>query len=60
MVVQEKLDEGTTEVDFYQAKLHTAKFYFDRLLSRTRSLVSAMESGSDNLMNISEEQFYAG
>jgi alkylation response protein AidB-like acyl-CoA dehydrogenase len=57
VVAQHKLDEGTSDAEFYKAKLHTAKFYFDRLLSRTRSLVSAMESGSDNLMSMEEEQF---
>ncbi|NCP66410.1 MAG: acyl-CoA dehydrogenase [Paraglaciecola sp.] len=60
VTAQQKLDEGTTDVDFYQAKIHTAKFYFDRMLSRTRSLVAAMASGSDNLMSISEEQFKVG
>ena len=57
VVAQQKLDEGTSDPEFYQAKLHTTKFYFDRLLTRTRSLVSAMESGADNLMDMQEEQF---
>jgi alkylation response protein AidB-like acyl-CoA dehydrogenase len=57
VVAQQKLDEGTSDPEYYQAKLHTTKFYFDRLLTRTRSLVSAMESGADNLMNMEEEQF---
>ncbi len=60
VTAQQKLDEGTSDVDFYQAKLHTTKFYFDRMLSRTRSLASAMGSGADNLMSISEEQFLVG
>jgi hypothetical protein len=38
VVAQQKLDEGTSDPEFYQAKLHTTKFYFDRLLTRTRSL----------------------
>jgi alkylation response protein AidB-like acyl-CoA dehydrogenase len=57
---QQKLDAGTSEVDFYQAKLMTAKFYFDRMLTRTRSLVSAIHSGSDNLMQMDEALFSAG
>jgi len=57
VVSQQKLDDGTDDPEFYKAKLHTAKFYFDRLLTRTRSLVSAMESGADNLMDMEEEQF---
>lgn len=57
---QDKLDAGADEPEFYQAKLTTAGFYFDRLLTRTRSLVSAMQSGSDNLMSMDEEQFFLG
>ena len=57
VVAQQKLDDGSDDPEFYKAKLHTAKFYFDRLLTRTRSLVSAMESGADSLMNMEEEQF---
>lgn len=57
VTAQQKLDEGSTETDYYQAKLHTAQFYFDRLLTRTRSLVSAIQSGSDNLMSMSEAMF---
>ena len=57
VTAQQKIDNGAEDVEFYKAKLHTAKFYFDRLLTRTRSLVSSMESGAENLMSISEEQF---
>lgn len=60
VTAQEKLDAGTEEVDFYQAKLTTARFYFDRLLTRTRSLVSSMQTGSDNLMSMDEEHFFLG
>ena len=60
VVAQQKLDEGTSEDAFYEAKLQTAAFYFDRLLSRTRSLVSAIESGADNLMMMPEENFLVG
>ncbi len=54
---QAALDDGATEEDFYQAKLKTCGFYFDRILTRTRSLVSAMQSGSDNLMGMTEDMF---
>lgn len=60
VTAQEKLDAGAEEVDFYQAKLTTARFYFDRLLTRTRSLVSSMQSGSDNLMSMEEDHFFLG
>ncbi len=57
VVAQTKLDEGADDPDFYQAKLHTAQFYFDRMLTRTRSLISAISSGSDNLMQLDEALF---
>jgi hypothetical protein len=60
VVAQEQLDAGTSEKEFYQAKVQTAKFYFDRMLTRTRSLVSAIHSGSENLMQMDEDLFYQG
>ncbi len=50
-------DEGCTETDFYQAKISTAQFYYDRLLPRTRSLVATMEAGADSLMALDAEHF---
>lgn len=57
VVAQQKLDEGTTETEFYEAKILTARFYFDRMLTRTRSLVSSIHSGSDNLMGMPASLF---
>ncbi|MCL6414933.1 phenylacyl-CoA dehydrogenase [Aestuariirhabdus sp. Z084] len=54
---QEKLDAGTTETDFYQAKVETARFYFQRILPRTLTHKAAIESGADNLMGMTAEQF---
>jgi hypothetical protein len=54
---QEQLDNGTDEPDFYKAKLITARFYYERMLPRTRSLVETMTSGADNLMELDAELF---
>jgi len=56
-VAQEKLAAGTEEEAFYTAKLQTAKFYFDRILPRTRAHAATMLSGADNLMDMEEENF---
>jgi hypothetical protein len=53
----EKLAEGTSEVAFYTAKLQTARFYFQRILPRTRTHVVTMLSGAGNLMAMDEEAF---
>lgn len=56
-VAQEKLAAGEGDQAFYEAKLATAKFYFERILPRTRSLVVTMQSGSENLMALDQEKF---
>ena len=53
----EKLAAGTSEAAFYTAKLQTARFYFQRILPRTRVHVEAMLSGANNLMDMKEEDF---
>jgi alkylation response protein AidB-like acyl-CoA dehydrogenase len=42
---------------FYQAKIITARFYYQRLLPRTRALVAQMASGADNLLSMPEDDF---
>ena len=59
-VAAEKLAAGTDEEAFYRAKLQTARFYFARLLPRTRTYVATMLSGADNLMDMAEEDFSLG
>lgn len=54
---QAKLDAGTSEKAFYESKVATARFYFQRLLPRTRSLVESMKSGAGNLMALDAEHF---
>lgn len=43
--------------EFYQAKLHTARYYFARLLPRRLSLQASALSGADKLFNLEEELF---
>ncbi len=56
-VAQAKLAAGEGDADFYQAKLNTATFYFERILPRTRSLLVTMQSGAENLMTMDAEHF---
>ena len=43
--------------DFKQAKRHTARFYYARILPRTQMHAAAMRSGAANLMDMPEGQF---
>ncbi|WP_078084846.1 acyl-CoA dehydrogenase C-terminal domain-containing protein [Microbulbifer mangrovi] len=56
-VANEQIAAGTAEEDFYRAKLATARFYFDRILPRTATHASAMQSGAENLMSLDAEHF---
>jgi len=59
-VAAEKLAAGTDEEGFYKAKLQTARFYYARILPRTRMHAEAMLSGANNLMEMAEEDFALG
>lgn len=48
---------GESGKDFYQSKLHTARYFFSRLLPRRLSLIASAKSGSDCLFAIDDELF---
>jgi hypothetical protein len=52
-----KIEEDSSEESFYNSKIVTARFYYQRILPRTRSLTETMLSGSDNLMALDEKNF---
>jgi hypothetical protein len=55
-VAVDKLDNGGEEsTGFYQAKLATNEFYFERLLPRAQSHATSMLSPSKNLMQLDAE-----
>jgi hypothetical protein len=51
------LKNGSTEIDYYQGKIKTARFYFERILPRAKMHKLVMMSGASNLMDIEEDQF---
>ncbi|KGJ91264.1 acyl-CoA dehydrogenase C-terminal domain-containing protein [Colwellia psychrerythraea] len=57
--IQEGTISETSEYgeNFYQSKLHTARYYFARLLPRQLSLIATIKSGSDSLFAIEDELF---
>ncbi|MEM8594667.1 MAG: acyl-CoA dehydrogenase C-terminal domain-containing protein [Pseudomonadota bacterium] len=55
-ISQAKIDAGDNN-PLYFSKVHTAKFYFDRIMPRTNVHLQAMKTGSANLMDIQEEHF---
>ncbi|MCG6657811.1 acyl-CoA dehydrogenase [Halomonas campisalis] len=57
---QTTLVEGTDDAAFYRAKLNTARFFYQRLLPRTRAHKQAIEAGAESLMALSSEDFGRG
>jgi len=51
------LNKGSTEPEFYEAKLATARFYYERILPRTLTCEAAIRSGAENLMSLPEQAF---
>ena len=49
--------DGDADDEFLKAKLHTARFYFQRLLPRTESHKLSMLNGADSLMAMPAEAF---
>lgn len=52
VIARKKVAEADGDTSFYEGKLMTAQFYFERLLPRTESLKTTMLSGADNLMQM--------
>ena len=57
VLAKQKIAAAPGEVSFYEAKVMTARFYFERLLPRTESLKITMLAGADNLMRMPEALF---
>jgi hypothetical protein len=56
-VAQQKLDAGEGDAAFYQAKLTTARFFFQRLLPRNEGLAKSIEASAETLMAVDAEAF---
>jgi hypothetical protein len=56
-VALDRMVEGTSEEAFYNSKVDTARFYFKRMLPRSRGHAEMIQAGADNLMSMQEEHF---
>ena len=54
---QAALAAENSEGEFYEAKLKTARFYYQRILPRTSTCEAAILSGADNVMSLEVEAF---
>jgi hypothetical protein len=57
LAAQQKLDAGDGDAAFYQAKIATARFFADHILSQAAGLRTAIVEGSVGVLALAEEQF---
>ncbi len=56
-VAQEKLAAGDTDKAFYEAKIKTARFYFQRMLPRAQGHAACVDNGADAMMAHDVDEF---
>ncbi len=59
LVAEKKLAAGDGESKFYSAKIATARFYADHVLSQAPGLAATVTGGAAAVMALDEEQFLA-
>jgi butyryl-CoA dehydrogenase len=57
VVAQQKLDANDGDAGFYKAKIATARFFADHILSQSSGLRIAIIDGSAGVLALSEDQF---
>jgi len=56
-VAQDKLASSDDDKAFYQAKIKTARFYFQRILPRANGHAACVANGADSMMDLDSEDF---
>lgn len=57
LAAQNKLDDGAGDKLFYESKLHTARFFFARMLPEADARFKAVMAGADTLMTLDAAGF---
>jgi alkylation response protein AidB-like acyl-CoA dehydrogenase len=59
LICESKLNKGEGDQSFHQAKITTARFFADHVLSQASGLSATVAQGSASVMALSDEQFLA-
>ncbi|UGQ47475.1 acyl-CoA dehydrogenase [Massilia endophytica] len=57
LIAQQKLDAGEGDAAFYKAKIATARFFAEHILSQSTSLRTAIVDGASGVLALDVEQF---
>jgi len=56
-VALNKIKEEGADKDFYQAKIDTARFYFNKILPHGYGMLASIVNGSKSVMAMQDEAF---
>jgi acyl-CoA dehydrogenase len=59
LVAEKRLAEGAADKPFYEAKIASARFFADQVLSQASGLCTAVLAGGAGALGLSDEQFLA-
>jgi alkylation response protein AidB-like acyl-CoA dehydrogenase len=59
LIAESKINKKEGDQSFYAAKISTARFYGDHVLSQAPGLAATVANGSSSVMSLTEEQFLA-
>ncbi len=57
VALEKKASGGSLDASFYDTKLATARFYFERMMPMTHSLFASISAGSGAILDFPKEQF---
>jgi butyryl-CoA dehydrogenase len=57
LVAQERLKAGKGDKAFYEAKIKTARFYADHVMTQAPALRNTIVQGAEGVLALAEEQF---
>ena len=57
LTAKSKLENNISDSEFYQAKINTGKFYFDRVLPRAKGHAACIDAGAESMMQLDPEHF---
>ena len=57
LIAQKKLAAKDSDASFYQAKIVTARFYSDHVMTQAAGLRNTIMRGAAGVMGLTEEQF---
>ena len=57
LISSAKIQSGADDIDFYETKITTARFYAEHFLPRVNGYLATVVAGSDSIMALKSEQF---